>query len=62
MAKKTKQIAIGSLKVDLKDIAGSVSKTSEVAALEQSILQRQIDAAREKPDLLKAIRDALPKR
>jgi len=62
MSKGRKQVAIGSLKVKLADLDGTKAKSAEVAALENDLLRRQIDAARGPTDITKAIRDALPKR
>ena len=62
MSKPTKQIALGSLTLKLGDLGQPGVGKAEIAALEQDILRRQIDSARDKPDIAKAIRDALPKR
>jgi len=59
---KPKQVAIGSGRLNLRDFADAASKTTAIATAEEMALQMQIDAARRKPDLAQAIRDALPKR
>lgn len=61
-SKGPRQIVIGSLRVNLKDLADSASKQNDISKLEQDALKRQLDDARGKHDLLGAIKAALPKR